>query len=99
MNADGSAVVGVSQTGTLSLDQAFRWTVGGRHGRVALSAGGGTNSFANAVTADGSVVVGGSTTANDVHNWQATRWTQNGGIVGLGPGLSPRRQVQRIQCR
>jgi hypothetical protein len=71
-------VVGVSQTGTLSLDQAFRWTVGGGMGWAICR-----------MTADGSVVVGGSTTANDVHNWQATRWTQNGGIVGLGDGLSP----------
>lgn len=45
---------------------------------------GGNSSGANAVNADGSVVVGGSTTANNVHNPEAFRWTQSGGMVGLG---------------
>ncbi|MDJ0867963.1 MAG: hypothetical protein QNK03_17795 [Myxococcota bacterium] len=44
-------------------------------------AGGAVDSFANAVSADGSVVVGGSEGASGP---EAFRWTAGGGIVGLG---------------
>ena len=43
--------------------------------------GGGISSQAFAVSADGLVVVGGSSSAN---GGEAFRWTQAGGMVGLG---------------
>ena len=44
---------------------------------------GGTGSYANAVSADGAVVVGGAYTANDAA-YHAFRWTQAGGMADLG---------------
>jgi uncharacterized membrane protein len=88
VSADGSVVAG-SFGNTAAL-----WTEA--TGRVSLGALPGTNleSFANEISADGSVIVGGSGgshtgTANDV---VAFRWTQSGGMVGLGdlPGGSVR---------
>ncbi len=69
VSADGSVVVGLSDSGTIA--GAFRWTTGG--GMVGL---GGSFSTAHAVSADGSVVVGESDN-------EAFRWTAGGGLVNL----------------
>ena len=64
VSADGSVVVGYSNTG--SATHAFRWTSAG--GMVDIGTLGGANSVANGVSADGSVVVGYSDTAvGDTH--------------------------------
>lgn len=82
---DGSVVVGFGVNGT-NHDEAFRWTQSG--GMVGIGAlAGKTQSSASDVSADGSVVVGYSTSG--VHNvvggdYQAFRWTQSGGMTGLG---------------
>jgi probable HAF family extracellular repeat protein len=66
---------------------AFRWTSGG--GLVSLGTlPGGSSSWANATSADGSVVVGRGFNASSYP--EAFRWTAGGGMVGLGtlPGGS-----------
>jgi probable HAF family extracellular repeat protein len=89
---DGSIVVGGASSAaslagsSFTLDfEAFRWTQA--TGMVALGdlAGGGFHSFANAVSGDGSVIVGASTsTASGISDFEAFRWTQATGMVGLG---------------
>lgn len=87
-SADGSVVVGAVSSfvdtdgdGMPDLDvKAARWTQSG--GMVSLGALGGSISFANGVSGDGSVVVGQSSTTNGKSH--AFRWTQSGGMVDLG---------------
>jgi probable HAF family extracellular repeat protein len=45
---------------------------------------GGTDSWALATSADGSVAVGRSSSSNSGSNWEAFRWTSSAGMVGLG---------------
>src|SRR5262249_11963902 len=91
-NADGTVIVGCSGfggcgNGPAAGNQAFRWTqVGGMAGLGFLP--GGSLSRALGANADGSVVVGdanftGSGCGGGL-NTQAFRWTQAGGMVGLG---------------
>src|ERR1039458_7464357 len=86
VSADGTVVVGTSESNYLSPDQAFRWTAGS--GMVGLGhLPGGTYSSPNGISADGSVIVGsGSSTSGT----QAFRWTAGSGMVGLGhlPGTT-----------
>ena len=92
-SADGSVVVGVSDsylTEFLSVPEAFRWTAGS--GMVGLGdlPGGNIYSLAEAVSADGSVIVGGSSsTLSAPSHFEAFRW-EGGEMVGLGglPGGS-----------
>jgi probable HAF family extracellular repeat protein len=89
---DGSVVVGGASSAaslagsSFTLDfEAFRWTQAA--GMVGLGdlPGGGFHSFANAVSGDGSVIVGASTsTASGISDFEAFRWTQATGMVGLG---------------
>ena len=82
VSADGSVVVGLSATDDFSSDdEAFRWTSGG--GMVGLGdlPGGGVFSRALAVSDDGNVVVGWSSSTN---GFEAFMWTSGGGMVGLG---------------
>lgn len=82
---DGSVVVGrrdfiVSPGQTRG--EAFRWTQAGGLVNLGYLPGGSTGSSgAAAVTPDGLVIVGGSTSSNGT---EAFRWTQAGGMVGLG---------------
>ena len=90
VSADGSTVVGFSEATGFTGGEAFRWTQsGGMVGLGFLPGGtqgfppGGIFSRANAVSADGSVVVGRSTAPN-IALGEAFRWTQSGGMVALG---------------
>ncbi len=83
-NRDGSVIVGqksigIPMTGCFPCTQAFRWNNG-----VVITLGdfGGNFSSAFATNHDGSVVVGEA--AVDIVNSQPFRWTQAGGLVGLG---------------
>jgi probable HAF family extracellular repeat protein len=92
VSTDGSIVVGGASSAaslagsSFELDfEAFRWTQA--TGMVGLGdlPGGGFHSFAHAVSADGSVVVGASTsTASGISDFEAFRWTPATGMVGLG---------------
>jgi probable HAF family extracellular repeat protein len=74
-STDGSVVVGFSGNANGYLE-AFRWTQ--QTGMVGLgSLIGNSDSYANGVSADGSIIVGES-------NGQAFRWTQETGMVDLG---------------
>jgi len=80
ISADGSSVVGGSG------GEAFRWTQ--TEGMVGLGdlPGGDEFSIAAAVSADGSVVVGRSQSAysSPGEHFEAFRWTEATGMVGLG---------------
>lgn len=77
ISADGSTVIGSSQTQT-GQQQAFVWTAD--TGIVGLSLGG-NDSWASAISADGLTVVGESQTP--AGNYQAFVWTAASDIVGL----------------
>lgn len=85
LSADGTVVVGLS--GIIDFSRAFRWVstsgAGGTAG-VMTDLGvlpGHNSSYANAVSADGTIVVGrsGSNSSN-----RAFRWTAQTGMVSLG---------------
>ncbi|MBX9792466.1 MAG: PEP-CTERM sorting domain-containing protein [Pirellulales bacterium] len=84
VSADGSVVVGYGLSA--SGYEAFRWTSGGGAGQGTMVGlgdlpGGIFDSYANGVSADGSVVVG---RGNSASGFEAFRWTSGGGLVGLG---------------
>jgi probable HAF family extracellular repeat protein len=65
--------------------EAFRWTQATGMMGLGDLPGGGFHSFANAISGDGSVIVGASTsTASGISDFEAFRWTQATGMVGLG---------------
>jgi len=74
VSADGFVIVGLGRI-SASESEAFRWTEVG--GVVGL----GDMRNANAVSADGSVVVGGGASSS---GYGPLRWTLGGGMVGLG---------------
>ncbi len=81
VSADGTVVVGrgVSTSG----NEAFRWTsAGGMVGLGDLPGGIFSGAGATGLSADGSVVVGGSRSGGA--SSEAFRWTAVGGMVGLG---------------
>jgi probable HAF family extracellular repeat protein len=81
ISGDGSTVVGYSSNGLST--EAFRWTqAGGMQALGVISPGVDHLSYGAAVSADGSVIAGYSTTATGAYN--AFRWTQATGMVSLG---------------
>lgn len=84
VSADGLVVVGRGVNAG-SRPEALRWTEA--TGMVGLGHlyGGQYSSEAFATSADGSIVVGNSSTVvSDADYGEAFRWTENGGMVGLG---------------
>lgn len=89
ISADGITIVGSGITNSSGQTEAFRWTQS--DGMVGLGhlAGGGpvAISTANEISADGSVIVGCSTsssTSPGLTPCEAFRWTSAGGMIGLG---------------
>jgi probable HAF family extracellular repeat protein len=97
VSAGGSVVVGTSVVEGDSCYEAFRWTQ--QAGMVGIGylpggevcpqgqpvPGGGFGSRALAVSGDGRVIVGRSRSSNaDPERQEAFRWTEAGGIIGLG---------------
>jgi probable HAF family extracellular repeat protein len=86
ISANGLTIVGSSATGDGT--QAFRWTEAeGMVGIGHLGVPPGIEPFseAYAASADGSVIVGLSRSPASLNSgWEAFRWTQAGGMVGLG---------------
>lgn len=76
---DGAVIVGDN----ISTGIAFRWTSSDGFVELGDLPGGPVRSQANGVSADGSVVVGGST-VSDRFIFEAFRWTAADGMVGLG---------------
>jgi probable HAF family extracellular repeat protein len=89
VSADGSVVVGESSS-VNSPAEAFRWTQGTGMVGLGFLPGGGPSANLNAgsnalgISADGSVVVGYSNIPNVNGGYEAFRWTQATGMVGLG---------------
>ncbi|MFT3788295.1 MAG: hypothetical protein QM770_19345 [Tepidisphaeraceae bacterium] len=73
----GDRVVAGTQT-------AFRWTSAGGFTNLGDLPGGSTYSQSTAMSADGSVIVGGSPSAASGTNGEAFRWTAATGMVPLG---------------
>lgn len=81
VSGNGAVVVGTSQMGAFSGNQAFRWTSSsGMTGLGFLP--GGTVSSARAVSADGRVTVGAGNSSNGPS--EAFSWTPATGMTGLG---------------
>jgi len=92
ISGDGSTIVGYSQTLeetapfniSASQPDVFRWTLGS--GLIQLgpspSQNGLSLDLANAISADGSTIVGFG--SNNSVGTEAVRWTAGGGMVGLG---------------
>jgi probable HAF family extracellular repeat protein len=99
VSADGRVVVGSSDSAE-NFDggkQAFRWTPdGGMVGLGFLPGGRFASSFAADVSADGSVIVGKSTSSTGT---QGFRWTQNEGMTPLAslPGGIPDFNLATVQ--
>ena len=83
ISADGSAVVGLANTGSAAY-HAFRWT--SATGMTDLGTLGGTYSYANAISADGSAVVGQADTGSAAQ--QAFRWTSATGMQSITAWLA-----------
>jgi len=84
ISADGSVIAGVGRL-LDGHEEAVRWTA--EDGLVALGdlAGGSTTSEATAVSRDGQVIVGHSSSeASGNGGSEAFLWTEAGGMVGLG---------------
>lgn len=80
ISADGTVVAG---TGNSSTSQAYRWTSGGGMVGLGYLAGGSSNnSQVRGMSADGSVIVGFSSSSTG-SGQEAFRWTESG-MVGLG---------------
>ncbi len=82
ISSDGSVVVGLD-TPTDAVFEGFRWTEAEGVVGIGDLSGGTFSSTANAVSGDGTVIVGASSSEFGVLN-EAYRWTQEGGMVGLG---------------
>jgi probable HAF family extracellular repeat protein len=83
ISRDGSTIVGMSQSGgAVGPVDAFMWTAsGGMHALPSLPGAAFVYNDANAVNADGSVIVGDATTASGLAH--AARWT-SAGVQDLG---------------
>jgi probable HAF family extracellular repeat protein len=82
ISEDGLVIAG---TGTSAAgSEAFRWTQAGGLVGMGDLPGGRTESFATAVSSDGSVIVGIASTIPSGAEYEAFRWSQAGGMIGLG---------------
>ena len=91
LSGDATTVVGYSQSAdsaaSRSNGEAFRWTAGTGLQPLGDLPGGLYQSFGDATSRDGTVVVGESNGSSV----EPFRWTASGGMVGLGlPGAYPR---------
>jgi len=87
ISAGGDYVVGNANSPTSTGNgetEAFRWTQAGGFEFLGDLPGGIQASFADRVSADGSVVVGRGRTGPSTLDQEAFRWTAETGMVGLG---------------
>ncbi len=87
ISADGSTVSGSSVNPGALTQGAFRWTqVNGMQGLGFLSNGSEQANFGEAwgLSADGSTIVGYNAYGFGANGYEAFRWTEDTGIVGLG---------------
>jgi uncharacterized membrane protein len=81
ISADGTTIVGISRAATSQAIEAFVWTEdGGIEGIGALPVPDPVSTGIS-VSADGTVVVGGS---RGVKGWESFRWTRTDGMVSIG---------------
>jgi probable HAF family extracellular repeat protein len=83
-SASGAGSVIVGQSFSEFHIEAFRWTGGGGMVGLGYLPGGGLESWATRVSADGSVIVGSSDRGPAAGYYEAFRWTAAGGMQGLG---------------
>lgn len=85
ISGDGSAVTGYGNSSTY-ITEAFRWTPGGGNQGLGVVPGGSyVVSYGNGISADGTAVVGRLATGTTSQiGLEAFRWTDSGGMFGLG---------------
>jgi probable HAF family extracellular repeat protein len=83
VSADGTVIVGYSESGSESAYEAFRWTEAGDMQGLGDLPGGGFYSDAAAISADGTTIIGYSDSGLGT-GYEAFRWTQADGMQGLG---------------
>jgi uncharacterized membrane protein len=81
LNADGSVMVGTRDTARGS--RAFMGTLASNLEDLGTLGPDDPHSYANAISADGNVVVGASGTDADPYSWRAVRWSAETGIQAL----------------
>lgn len=82
VSGDGSVVVGSGRSANHPFGEAFRWTSGtGMVGLGTISGDFFSQSGAQGISSDGSVIVGFSASAS---GFEAFRWTSGTGMVGIG---------------
>lgn len=86
ISADGQAIVGDGWS--YMRQQAFKWTQVDKFFNLGDLGGGRLWAFAEAISGNGQVVVGGAESSVDI--FEAFRWTSASGMVGLGklPGAT-----------
>jgi uncharacterized membrane protein len=87
ISGDGLAAVGTTAYGSTS--RAFRWSQATGYQELPTFPGY-NHSAAMGVSQDGSVIAGTAVLDNNGTNRQAFRWTQSGGMQGLGEGTNAR---------
>jgi probable HAF family extracellular repeat protein len=80
-SVDGSILAGTLVSDEPETTEAYRWTAAAGMVGLGYLPGGHAFSFANAISADGSTVVGDASSGSGN---EAFRWTAGEGIVGLG---------------
>jgi uncharacterized membrane protein len=87
ISADGSTILGTSLNPRGKTQEAFRWTQSnGMQGLGFLSNGSQQADYGEAwnASADGSTIVGYNAYGLGANGYEAFRWTEDTGIVGLG---------------
>jgi probable HAF family extracellular repeat protein len=84
ISPNGARVVGAAYNGTRT-DAAY-WTTGGGWQSIGKLPGGldGLGAFATDASTDGSVIIGNSSSTLVPFSFEAFRWTESGGMQGLG---------------
>jgi probable HAF family extracellular repeat protein len=83
ISGDGSAVVGYCYTASTNFGEAFRWTETGGMQGIGYLRPNGVSSRANAISRDGTTIVGDSQSNGHFTPTEAFVWTQSGGMQGL----------------
>jgi probable HAF family extracellular repeat protein len=85
ISPDGERIVGGTSISATQLDAAY-WTESGGWTSIGRLSGGllSLEAFASDASTDGSVIVGNSPTALVQYSYESFRWTESGGIQGLG---------------
>jgi len=85
ISPDGGRIVGGTSVSATQLDAAY-WTESGGWTSIGRLPGGlaSLEAFASDASTDGSVIIGNSPSALSPYSYESFRWTESGGMQGLG---------------